>query len=233
MARVPYFDLLTAPTVVGVLVGEFVAYYALALWIVWLPAFLVKVGGFTPTQVGWIIVLPAALQVVLFPGAGIVSQRLCSRGASSRVARGLLGGGCVAFAGVAMMLLSKSSGAFEQILLVTVAFSVGAVFYITGTSLIGEISPIRQRGAMLGICNAVYSAAGIIAPWIMGHIIDVGTNPAAGYRNGFLLGGGIVVVGGIVATILINPESDLARFRKHDLASRGGSVPSKGSMLSK
>jgi MFS family permease len=221
LTHVPYATLLTSRTAIGVFIAGFSAYWALTLAVVWLPAFLVKAAGYTPTQTGWIVTLPSLLQMVLSPIVGYVSQRLLLTGTTSRVSRGLLGGGCVAGAGLAMILLSKSTGSYEQIPLVAVTFAIGSLIYTLGPALIGEISPVRQRGAMLGISNAIYTLAGLAAPWLMGHIIDIGANPAEGFRSGFELGGSIILVGGLLAMALINPERDLERFRQTGVTAAG------------
>jgi MFS family permease len=214
LAHVPYVTLLTSRTFVGVLFAGFAAYWALTLAVVWLPAFLTRAAGYSATQVGWIVVLPSFLQIFSSPASGYISQWLRTHGVTSRVSRGLLGGGCVTVAGVALILLSQATSAFVQIPLVMVAFAIGSVIYTLGPPLVGEISPVHQRGAALGISNALFTLAGLVAPWAMGHIVDVGANPAEGFRNGFLLGGAIITAGGVLAMLLINPESDLARFRE-------------------
>ncbi|MBS0521948.1 MAG: MFS transporter [Proteobacteria bacterium] len=218
--HVPYATLLTSRTFLGVEIAGFAAYWALALAVVWLPSFLIKAGGYTPTTTGWILVLPPMLQVVLSPTLGFVSQKLLAGGVSSRVSRGLIASGCVAFSGLAMILLSQSTGRIVQVPLVMMSFAVCSVTYALGPPLIGEISPVRQRGAMLGISNALFSTAGLIAPWLMGHIVDVGANPAQGFRHGFLLAGLLIVAGGVIAMVLINPQADLARFRRQGGARR-------------
>ena len=105
-----------------------------------------------------------------------------------------------------------------------VAFAVGSVTFALGPPLIGEISPTHQRGAMLGICNGTFTLAGLIAPWLMGHIVDVGANPAQGFRDGFLFGGLLIIAGGIIAMALINPESDLRRFRERTVPGKAAEV---------
>ena len=159
--------------------------------------------------------LPSVLQMFMSPAVGFLSQRLLAQGKTSRVVRGLFGGGCVAIAGIAMILLARSDSAWVQIPLVMISFAIGSVIYTLGPALIGEISPIRQRGAMLGISNAFYTLAGLVAPWLMGHIVDVGANPAAGFRSGFEFGGTVIAIGGLIAMALIHPERDLERFRGH------------------
>jgi len=182
--------------------------------VVWLPAYLIKAQGYSPVQASWIVVLPPFVQIFLAPGLGFVLQWLRTHGASSRVSRGLLGGGCVAVAGSLLMILSQVSNPYLQIPLVAIGFCIGSVIYTLGPPMVGEISPLHQRGAALGINNALFSLAGLIAPWVMGHIVDVGSNPAEGFRNGFMLAGAIVATAGVLAMLLINPERSLAQFRK-------------------
>lgn len=220
--RVPYAALLLSRTFVGVTLAGFAAYWAVALAVVWIPSFLIKAGGFTPFETGWIVTLPPLAQIALSPSLGFLSQRMHARGVSSRMARGIFTGGSVAVSGVAMLLLGKATGSASVIALVTIAFSLCGLTYALGPTLVGEISPAKQRGAMLGISNGVFSTAGLIAPWLMGHIVDIGANPAAGFRTGFLFAGMLVAAGGIVAVWLINPEADLARFRRMGAMRRAG-----------
>jgi MFS family permease len=212
LARIPYSQLLTCRTVIGVFIAGFSAYWALTLAVVWLPAYLIKGAGYTATQAGWIVTLPALTQMFLSPGTGYLSQRLLTHGSSSRMARGLIGGGCVAVAGLAMIALPLVPPVLE-IPCVMLAFAAGSMIYTLGPALIGEISPVGQRGAMLGISNAFYTLAGLLAPWLMGVIVDIGANPAEGFRTGFEYAGVLIACGGFVAMLLINPESDLAKFK--------------------
>jgi MFS family permease len=216
--HVPYWALLTSRTFIGVEIAGFAAYWALALAVVWLPSFMIKAGGYSPTSMSWILVLPPMLQVVLSPTVGFISEKLRTNGVSSRVSRALPAAGSVAISGIAMILLAKSTG-WVQIPLVMISFAVCSITFAMGPTLVGEISPVKQRGAMLGISNALFSTAGLIAPWLMGHIVDVGANPAQGFRDGFLLAGVLILAGGAIAMALISPEDDLARFQRHAVKS--------------
>src|SRR5262245_1891103 len=106
--RVPYAKLLTSRTFLGVTIGGFAAYWAIALAIVWLPAFLIKACEYTPTQTGWIVVAPSVLQLVVIPGAGFLSQKLLGIGIASRISRGFFASACILLAGASMILLSQS-----------------------------------------------------------------------------------------------------------------------------
>ena len=78
--------------------------------------------------------------------------------------------------------------------------------------MVAEITPTRQRGAMLAIGNAVATLAGPLAPVVMGLIVDTGANAVAGFRTGFMLTGAAVAAVAVLAGLLIDPEGDRARF---------------------
>ncbi|GGF48473.1 MFS transporter [Aliidongia dinghuensis] len=210
--RRPYARLLLSRTALGVFIGGFVAYWAITLNVVWLAAYLTKGAGFTPLEAGWIIVLPSLAQIVMAPTLGAWSEWLVRRGVSSRVARGVLGGCCLVTAGVAMVLFPLVSVAPIKLLLVVLAFATGSVFFTLGSTLIGEISPPSQRGALLGITNSIHALAGVVAPVLMGAIVDVAADPVSGFRTGFLAAGAFVAAGGIAAMALAHPEADHAAW---------------------
>ena len=223
LEHVPYSMLLFSRTAIGVFLTGIAGYWGVALSLVWLPAFLIKAGGYTPTQTSFIVGLPSTLQIFLLPTIAYVSQVLLTRGLSSRVSRGFVCSGCVLVAGIALILLSNSSNAIAQGILVVIAFTLVTPIFTLGPPLIGEIAPVHQRGAMLGINNAIFTTAGLVAPWAFGKIVDLsGADAALGFRNGFFYSGMLVAVGAAIGLLLIHPERDLLRFRSQGMAVTGG-----------
>jgi MFS family permease len=102
-----------------------------------------------------------------------------------------------------------------EIALVGLSFSIGSVIFTLGTTLIGEISPPAQRGALLGITNSIHTLAGLCAPFLMGLLVDINADPVAGFRTGFVYAGTLVALLGVVAAALIDPEADLRNFHLH------------------
>jgi MFS family permease len=209
---IPYRQLLLSRTAVGVYLGGFAAYWVISLNIVWLANYLTKARHLLPAEAAWVIALPSLMQMALAPGCAYLSQRLSRLGYSSRVSRGLLGALCVIMSGASMISLPIESMGALQIFLIALSFSIGSVFFTLGSTLIGEISPVSQRGATLGITNSIHTLAGLCAPVAMGFVVDVNASPAEGFRTGFLCAGIFVVILGVAAAILIDPESDLTRF---------------------
>jgi MFS family permease len=220
-ARVPYRQLILSRTAIGVFIAGFAAYWMIALNIVWLANYLIKAVRLEPSSAAWIITLPSIMQMALAPCLAYVSQTLSKAGYSSRVSRAAPGCACVAIAGIAAISFAIVPPGIAKILLIGIAFSTGSVIFTLGSTLIGEISPASQRGAMLGITNSIHTLAGLVAPLAMGMIVDVGADPVDGFRTGYLYAGALVAVLGLAALALIHPEADLARFK----ASATGNVP--------
>lgn len=210
----PYRQLLCSRTAMGVYLAGFAAYWVIALNIVWLANYLIKALHMPPAQAAWIIALPSVMQLLLAPICAYLSQRLTLRGYSSRISRGLFGASCVILSGVSMQALAVVGMGALKVLLIGIAFSVGSVIFTLGSTLIGEISPVSQRGAMLGITNSIHTLAGLCAPIVMGIIADTNQQAIGGFRTGYLYAGALVVILGVLAAVLINPEADLARFRR-------------------
>jgi MFS family permease len=199
-------------TALGVFVAGFAAYWVIALNLVWLANYLMRGLHVAAPAAAWIVALPSLMQMLLAPLAAGLSQYLSIRGVSSRVARGVLGSGCVVLSGASMICMALLPLGILKVLLIGLCFSCGSVIFTLGPALIGEITPPVQRGAMLGIANSVHTLAGLCAPIVMGGLVDVGTDPAGGFRTGFLVAGAMVAALGAVAAGLIDPAADAKRF---------------------
>lgn len=219
---IPYRQLLCSRTAVGVYLGGFAAYWVISLNIVWLANYLIRALHLLPADAAWVIALPSLMQMVLAPGCAYLSQRLSGLGFPSRISRGVLGSLCVIISGLSMICLPLAGMGVLQIFLIGLSFSIGSVFFTLGSTLIGEISPASQRGAMLGITNSIHTVAGLCAPVAMGFLVDLYVDPNEGFRTGYLCAGALVVILGVAAAVLIDPEADLTRFRRIAAADQSG-----------
>jgi ACS family D-galactonate transporter-like MFS transporter len=210
--RVPYRHLLLSRTAIGVFLAGFAAYWIIALNIVWLANYLIKAVHMSATQAGWAITLPSIMQMAFAPLCAYLSMALSRRGFSNRISRGVLGSICVVVAGVALASVPFAGSGALEIALVGLSCSIGSVIFTLGTTLIGEISPASQRGAMLGITNSIHTLAGLCAPFLMGLLVDIDADPIAGFRNGYVYAGALVAILGALGAVLIDPEADLRNF---------------------
>jgi MFS family permease len=78
--------------------------------------------------------------------------------------------------------------------------------------MISEFTPVCQRGAVLSIYGAIFTLAGIIAPMVMGSVIQRAGAVADGYLTGFTINGVIMILSGLLGLMLLRPNTERARL---------------------
>jgi MFS family permease len=210
--RVGYRQLLSSPTIVACWCASFGAQWGLSQALSWQGAFLIKGLGFAQGSIGFLSALPAGSTVVLVIAAGWYSQRLLARGVSSRVARGIFGGACVTLGGAALAIMPYLPGIPVKIALTTIGLALPSVIYVISNAVVSEITPVAQRGALLAISTAVSTSAGLLAPYVMGSVVERAVTPLDGFNIGFTICGIIMLVGGAIGMALIRPEREIMRW---------------------
>ncbi len=210
--RIPYRRLLLNPTIIACWCAYFGAYWALSLSLSWQAAYFVHGLGFAQRAVGLLTALTSGLGVIIVIGLGWYSQRLMSRGISSRIARGCLAGACVAFGGILLIALPHISSIPGKIAVGAFGMAFPSIIYVIAQAVISEITPIGQRGALLAISNAVGTTAGLIAPYVMGSLVETAATPLDGFNQGFVICGLIMLAGGVIGMMFIRPELEARRI---------------------
>ena len=213
--RVPYLQLLTSRTFVGCVAATFGAYWALSLGLTWFTPFLVKGLGFSQQQAGFISILPWVFGACVVMTTGWLSQRLMARGVSTRMARGVLGATPLIFGGMLMAAMPHVDGATTLIALLVVGSGLCGSIYVVCAPMIGEFTPVSQRGAVIAIYGALYTLAGIIAPVVMGKMIQASGSLLDGYMSGFTINAVIMVIAGLTGLALLWPNTERARLQAH------------------
>jgi MFS family permease len=78
--------------------------------------------------------------------------------------------------------------------------------------MLGEFTPVQQRGAVIAIYGAIYTLAGIVAPLVMGSVIKHAATPMEGYMTGFTINAAIMVTSGLLGLLLLWPDTERARL---------------------
>jgi len=210
--RIAYGRLLLSPTIIASWCASFGAQWGLSQALSWQGAFLIKGLGFTQGSIGLLGALPAGASVILVIAAGWSSQRLLARGVPSRVARGIFGGASVAGGGAALAIMPYVPGISAKIALTTIGVALPSVIYVIGNAVVSEIAPVAQRGALLAIGTAVSTSAGLLAPYVMGSVVETAATPLEGFNTGFMICGVIMLVGGVIGISLMRPERETMRW---------------------
>jgi len=222
--RIAYGQLLLSPTIIAAWCASFGAQWGLSQALSWQGAFLIKGLGFAQGSIGLLGALPAGASVVLVIAAGWCSQRLLARGVSSRVARGIFSGACVAIGGAALAMMPYVPGVSAKIALTTIGVALPSVIYVIGNAVVSEIAPVAQRGALLAIGTAFSTSAGLLAPYVMGSVVETAATPLDGFNTGFMICGVIMLIGGIIGIALMRPERETMRWASEMPEAAAGSA---------
>jgi MFS family permease len=210
--RIPYFQLLTSRTFIGCCAATFGAYWALSLGLTWFTPFIVRGLGFSQQQAGFVSILPWVFGAAIVMLTGWISQVLMARGFSTRGARGVLGSAPLIVGGLILAMLPYISGAGLQIALLVVGSGLCGSIYVVCPPMLGEFTPVSQRGAVIAIYGAIYTLAGILAPSVMGKVIQNAGGLLEGYMMGFTINAVVLVTSGLLGLLLLWPNTERARL---------------------
>src|SRR5260221_11366351 len=135
-----------------------------------------------------------------------------ARGMSTRYSRCVLGAVPLVIGGLVLLLLPRVSGAGLQVALLVVGTGLCGSIYVVCPPMLGEFTPVSQRGAVISIYGAIYTLAGILAPSVMGSVIQRAAVPLDGYLTGFTINAVIMIASGLLGLLLLWPNTERARL---------------------
>ena len=89
-----------------------------------------------------------------------------------------------------------------RLALLAIGISLPTVILALIPPIVSEYTPASQRSAILGIGQAVVTLAGVVAPAVMGHVIDQ-ASAGHGYERIFLLCGLVILATAVAGAALI------------------------------
>ena len=216
--RIPYSRLLTSRTFIGCVVSTFGAYWALSLGLTWFTSFIVKGLGFSQQEAGYISTLPWVFGATIVILTGWVSQWLMARGVTTRGARGVLGAAPLIVGGAIIASLPYVDIPALRIALLVIGSGLCGSIYVVCPPMIGEFTPVAQRGAVIAIYGAIYTLAGIVAPAVMGVLVQHAGGLMEGYLMGFTINAAILIISGLLGLMLLWPNTERARLMAREEA---------------
>lgn len=164
----------------AVSMGHFATNYAFYVVISWLPAYLVKVQGLTLAQMattGAVIYLTYAASSL---GLSWLSDRLIVRGVSADLVRRAWAGGGLVLVSLSLTACATLPTAWATVALCSAAVGFGATapnLYSIAQVLAGP----QRSGVWIGAQNMLANVAGMVAPFVMGVLLDRTGGFAAGF----------------------------------------------------
>jgi MFS transporter, ACS family, D-galactonate transporter len=215
--RIPWRHLIFCPSIVAVCCAGFACYWGLALGLTWFTAYLIDGLGYSQTMAGDLSMLPWIFGMVAVLAGGLISQHMQSRGVSSRLSRGVFAGGTVTLGGCLVPFVFVMPTPGLKLALLVAGTSIGATIFVVLPMIVCELVPQPQRAAMLAITNSAVGLAGVLAPLVMGRLVEAIPSSTLGYEEGFVVLGMLLVAGGVVGMLFIRPEIDRKALARHAL----------------
>lgn len=212
-SRSSYRDVLLNRSFIGNLLMYWVAYWCAALVFTWLPAYLQRGLNFSSDTAGWLFSLCIFVAIPIVSGGSYLSNRFLRQGYSSRVARSLVTVGFL-LAGALCLLAAAylNPGPTAGIVLIALGLSFPQVGFVLCSAISAQISPIEKRGSTLAITNSLSTTAGLVAPIVMGRLIQAEPG-LAGFHQGFALTAVLLLLGAVLGFVLVDPSRTLSQIQ--------------------
>lgn len=222
LSRSSYRHVLLNRSFIGNLLMYWVAYWCAALVFTWLPAYLQRGLGFSSDTAGWLFSLCIFVAIPIVSGGSYLSNRFLRQGYSSRVARSLVTVGFL-LAGALCLLAAAylNPGPTAGIVLIALGLSFPQVGFVLCSAISAQISPVEKRGSTLAITNSLSTTAGLVAPIVMGRLIQAEPG-IAGFHQGFALTALLLLAGAVLGFILVDPSRTLSQIQAKAGGALGG-----------
>jgi MFS family permease len=189
VARIPWMELISHRTVLGLICCKFFQDYLFYLFVTWLPAYLIMGRGFTIMKMGWYASLPWIAGFVAQPLAGAGSDWLIRCGVSVTVSRKSF---IIALQFLAASVVAagyvKDPMTAVWLLTLSVACESASTSILWATCT--DVAPPFAAGSLAGIMNTAGALAGILAPTVTGFFLAI----TGSFQYALLIGSCMVVL---------------------------------------
>jgi MFS family permease len=208
----------TDRTLVGSIILTFAGYAVVSVNFTWFPAYLHAGLGYPASDAGWLFSLMAGVSIPSMLAVAWISRVLKDKGASSHLSRGVMASAPVALAGVFMLCSTTDISPSAKLVCYTIASVLSQCGMTLSPLMVGEVVAARQRGAWLSVVTALGTFAGVLIPPLIGHFVSAAHGTAAGFENGFVLLGSMLIPAGLLGIWLMNPEKSARRLQRQRMA---------------
>lgn len=213
---VPWWRIFLTRTFVAGVVAVFAMYSIVTVVLTWLPSYFEEGLGFSRLQAGAMFGLPSMASIPVLLIVSWVGDRLISRGASSRLLRGVVPGLGLLLCGGVLVALPRitelTDNPWVPAILLSIGYGFGSSIFPLLNAGISQLVPARQLAGALGVFLALMAAGGIVGPYLMGRVVDAAADPGIGYVTAFQMFGWLAVVGAVLALVWVDPVRDRARL---------------------
>ena len=205
--------LLLTPTFLAASFASGSMFAIIAMGLTWIPSYFEQGLGYSRVQSGTMFALPSLAGLVFMFLFSAVSDRLLSRGVSTRLVRGVLPASGLVIGGMSLLLLPAVGAPAMAVLVLSVGYGLGSTVMPLFNAAVADVAPPRQLAGALGVLTASCYAGGIVGPLLAGKLVGAGSG-ASGYLLAFQIFGGVALVAALIAMFAVNPVRDALRLQQ-------------------
>ncbi|MFI9742926.1 MFS transporter [Streptomyces sp. NPDC052494] len=220
-AEVPLRRILLSGTFLTASVGSFAAYWLMSSKLTWLPDYLETVLGWDAHRAGLMVGAGAVANGVVLLVHGVVAQRAARRGRPGRLPSGAGAGVLLLLSAAAVTVFATAGADWLRVPMMFGPMALALPMMTVSQTAVARITPPSQRGVVLGAVVCVFALGGVLAPLVLGGIVDAGATTAQGYENGWLFTAGLLAVAGVLTALFLRPERDADRLGVPETPSPG------------
>ncbi|CAL9280609.1 MFS transporter [Streptomyces sp. SudanB182_2057] len=209
---VPLRRILLSGTFLTASVGSFAAYWLMSSKLTWLPDYLETVLGWDAHRTGLAVGAAAVANGAVLLVHGLLAQRAALRARPPRLPEGSGAGLLLLLSAASVTVFATADAGWLRLPMMLGPMAPALVMMTVGQTACARITPPAQRGLVLGALVCVFALGGVLAPLVLGAVVDAAPTAAAGYRDGWLLTAALLAVAGALATLFLRPERDARRL---------------------
>jgi MFS family permease len=212
--KLPLRDILLSKSFIGAFLATFAVYGVVSATITWLPSYFEKGLGYSRLESGLMFGLPSIAAVVLMYGATFVTDRIASRRQSAGKVLGITTAGFLVTGGIALACLPLFGVPILVVAVLIMGYGCMSVALPMMNAVISQIVPVAQLSSTIGIFLALQNLSGLIAPSLVGILVENAATPLEGFSLSYQIFGVAILAGGVLTIFLVNPERDAEMLQK-------------------
>lgn len=194
-----YFKL---PVIWSTAVAFFGYAWVLYTFLTWFPVYLTDERGVKLEELAIAGTIPWICGVLGLVLGGLITDRIARRTGKPAVARAAM---IVVGLTITAVLFALIGFVHSTVAAVTLMAAVVFVLYLTGAqyfAIVADVVPGQRLGGVMGFVHAIANLAGILAPWIVGVIVD----DTGSWGATFTLSAAVCIVGAALLAVFGRPR---------------------------
>lgn len=208
------WHILTSKSFIGALLATFAVYGVVSASITWIPSYFEKGLGYSQLESGIMFGLPSVASLIFMYGSTFLTDRLGNRRGSSGRIRVITTTAFLVIGGAVLACLPLFKEPVIVVAVLILGYGCMSVALPMMNAVISQIVPASQLSSSMGIFLALQNVSGLIAPGLVGVLVENAVTPLAGFSLSYQIFGAAILLGGILTFVLVNPERDAAILKE-------------------